>query len=97
MANDIFVSGLARSNILASSKISKTLPAMTEETAQRIQKLESHIAEMERQMEQLNEVVVEQSRSLDKLKSQLRRITDTIENQELQRIKDTNPKPPHYQ
>ncbi|MBA4149505.1 MAG: SlyX family protein [Verrucomicrobia bacterium] len=70
---------------------------MTDETADQIQKLESHMAELERQVEQLNEVVVEQSRSLDKLKSQLRRITDTIENQELDRIKSTNPKPPHYQ
>ena len=70
---------------------------MSDEAGERINKLESHIAEMERQLEQLNEVVVEQSRSLDKMKNQLRRITDTIENQELARIKDTNPKPPHYQ
>lgn len=69
---------------------------MTDETAERLQNLESHLAELERQVEQLNEVVVEQSRSLDKLQNQLRRITDTIETQELARIKDTNPKPPHW-
>ncbi len=70
---------------------------MSDKAAESIQQLESHMAELERQVEQLNEVVVEQSRDLEKLKGQLRRISETVENQELQRIKDTNAKPPHYQ
>ncbi|MFN7139133.1 MAG: SlyX family protein [Limisphaerales bacterium] len=70
---------------------------MTDEAADRIQKLESHVAELERQVEQLNEVVVEQSRSMERLKLQLRRLSETIETQEMDRIKETNPKPPHYQ
>ena len=64
---------------------------------ERLQKVESHVAALERQLEQLNEVAVEQARELDRLKKQLGRIAQTVENAELERIKSTNPKPPHYQ
>ena len=70
---------------------------MSDDSSERITKLEAHIAELERQVEQLNEVVTEQTRSFEKMKGQLRRLTQTIENIELERIKSTNPKPPHYQ
>ena len=69
---------------------------MADETLARIQNLESHVAELERQVEQLNEVVVEQSRSLEKFKTQLRRLSETIEAHELDRIRSTNSKPPHW-
>ena len=70
---------------------------MKDDSVERIQKLEAHVAELERQVEQLNEVVTDQTRSFEKLKTQLRRLTQTLENIELERIKSTNPKPPHYQ
>jgi uncharacterized coiled-coil protein SlyX len=65
--------------------------------SERMQKLESHITALERQLEQLNEVAVEQSRELEWLKKQVGRLAQTIENAELDRIKSTNAKPPHYQ
>jgi uncharacterized coiled-coil protein SlyX len=65
--------------------------------AQRIQKLESHVAELERHVDQLNEVVVEQTRSFEKMKMQIRRLSQTLENLELERVRSTSSKPPHYQ
>ncbi len=63
----------------------------------RIQKLESFVTELERQVEQLNGVVVEQARDLERLRKQVARLTESVENAELERIKSTNAKPPHYQ
>ncbi len=67
------------------------------EDSERIQKLESHVAELERQVEQLNEVLVQQTRELDRFKRQLAKLSESVENAELERIKSTNAKPPHYQ
>ena len=66
------------------------------EHVERIEKLESHVAHLERQIDQLNEVVVQQSQELDRVKKQLGRVSQTIENAELERIKSVNTKPPHY-
>ena len=70
---------------------------MNEDAAERIDKLESHVAHLERQMEQLNEVAVEQAQELDRLKKQIGRVSQSIENTELDRIKSIDSKPPHYQ
>jgi len=61
-----------------------------------LKKLESHIAHLEHQVEQLNEVVIEQGKVVDRLKKEVQRQTKTMETLELERIKDTNAKPPHY-
>jgi uncharacterized coiled-coil protein SlyX len=63
----------------------------------RIEKLEAHVAHLERQIDQLNEVVIQQSRELDRLKKQVGRVSQTLENAELERIKSVDTKPPHYQ
>jgi SlyX protein len=63
----------------------------------RLEKLELQVAHVERQVEQLNEVVIEQARTIDRLKTQVSRLSNTIENIEGDRIKSTNSKPPHYQ
>lgn len=55
------------------------------------------VAFLERTVDELNAVVVEQSKQLTKLQAQMRKLTDSIEAQELERIRATNPKPPHYQ
>ena len=65
--------------------------------AERLEKLESHIAHLERQIDELNGVVIQQSQELDRLKKQLGRVSQSIENAELERIKSVNTKPPHYQ
>lgn len=70
---------------------------MNNELVARLEKIESHLAHLERQYEQLNEVVVEQARRLAKMQSHLQRLGQTVETVELERIKGTSSKPPHYQ
>ena len=70
---------------------------MTDETSQRLERLEAHVAHLERQLEQLNEVLIEQGKLTGQLKKQAQRQATTLESIELDRIKATNAKPPHYQ
>ncbi len=63
----------------------------------RLQKLESALAHIEHQHEQLNQVVVEQARTLARLQKEIARASEAMENQELERIRANNQKPPHYQ
>lgn len=71
--------------------------AMPDEQTRRFQKLESNLAHLEHQFEQLNAVVVEQSRILERLKKEIQRQSTAMETLELDRIKANNAKPPHYQ
>lgn len=68
----------------------------SDDLKRRVERLESHLAHVEKLHDELNEVVVEQARLLRKLQTQLRRVSDTMETAELERIRATNPKPPHY-
>lgn len=70
---------------------------MESEIQPRLEKIESNIAFLERQVEEMNEVLVDHVKTIGRLKEQLRRQGETIENFEMERIKNTNPKPPHYQ
>ena len=71
---------------------------MTEsEFKERLQKLESNVAHLEHQFDELNKVIVEQEKTIRKQQVQLQRMAQTLEAAELERIKSTNPKPPHYQ
>ena len=70
---------------------------MDQELSQRLERLESHAAHLERQYEELNRVVVEQSRTIMKLQSNQQRLAESVETAEMDRIKSTNSKPPHYQ
>ncbi|MSU62054.1 MAG: SlyX family protein [Pedosphaera sp.] len=63
----------------------------------RLQKLESSLAHIEHLYEELNKVVTEQSRVLSRLQAQNRQMSEAVETIELERIRATNPKPPHYQ
>jgi uncharacterized coiled-coil protein SlyX len=67
------------------------------DSSQGLQKIEQHIAELERQMEQLNEVVIQQARELERLRKQMSKLTESVETAALERIRSTNAKPPHYQ
>jgi SlyX protein len=71
-------------------------PFMADETSQRIEKLEAHVAHLEHQVEQLNGVVIEQGKLLERLKKEVQRQSSTMETLELERIKANNPKPPHH-
>jgi uncharacterized coiled-coil protein SlyX len=70
---------------------------MDNELAERLEKIESHVAHLEHLYEQLNQVVLDQGRQLAKVGAQQQRISQTVESGERERIKFTDPKPPHYQ
>lgn len=65
------------------------------DTDERFIRLESLVAELEHMVEQLNATVVEQGKALKKLHAQQLNVAETIETLELERIRATNPKPPH--
>ena len=69
---------------------------MPDKTSQRLQKIEAHVAHLEHQVDQLNQVIIEQGKAIETLKRQAQRQASTLESIELDRIKSTNPKPPHY-
>lgn len=66
------------------------------EDNERLQRAEAALAHLDHQYDQLNRVVVEQGKLLDRLRKQVERLTETLETQELERIKGTSAKPPHY-
>lgn len=72
-------------------------PGMPDENSQRLDKLESHVAHLEHQVEQLNGVVIEQGKLLDRLKKEVQRQSGFMQTLELERMKSNVQKPPHYQ
>ena len=70
---------------------------MNDETSARLGKIESHVAHLEHQVEQMNGVIVEQGKLLERMKKEVLRTSSTVETIELERIKANNIKPPHYQ
>jgi uncharacterized coiled-coil protein SlyX len=70
---------------------------MDHTTGTRLEKLEFNLAHLEHQFEQLNHVVIEQAALLKRLQTQQRKLGQTIETIELERVKATDSKPPHYQ
>jgi SlyX protein len=69
---------------------------MNAENLQRLERIEAHVAHLEHQVEQLNGVVVEQGRLVERLKKQTQRQSAVLESMELERIKANNPAPPHH-
>jgi len=69
---------------------------MSEEASQRWERVEANLAHLEHQVEQLNGVLIGHSRELEQLKKLVQRQAATLESIELERVKSTNPKPPHY-
>lgn len=70
---------------------------MPDENSRRSEKLEAHLAHLEHQVEQLNAVVIEQGKLLERLKKEVQRQSTAMETMELERIKTNVQKPPHYQ
>ncbi|MBI1840641.1 MAG: SlyX family protein [Verrucomicrobia bacterium] len=62
---------------------------------ERLVRMETLIAELERMVEELNRAVMDQANALRRLQSQQSKVSETVENIELERIRSTNPKPPH--
>jgi len=69
---------------------------MNEQSSERFARLESHMAHLEHQVEQLNEVVVEQAKTIDRLVKQVQLQARAMETAELERAKANSQKPPHY-
>ena len=70
---------------------------MNHESADRLSKIESHLAHLEHQVEQMNGVIVEQGKLLERLKKEVLRTSSAMETMELERIRANVTKPPHYQ
>jgi uncharacterized coiled-coil protein SlyX len=64
---------------------------------ERVQKLESHVAFLERQFEELNDVVIAQGKALARIQAELARASEALQAAEMERIRANNPKPPHFQ
>jgi uncharacterized coiled-coil protein SlyX len=62
----------------------------------RLERTEAALAHLEHQYDQLNSVVVEQAKLVERLRKQVERLSESIEAQEMDRIRNTNTKPPHY-
>ncbi len=69
---------------------------MSPDPEQRLERLEAHLAHVERQNEDLNEVLIEQGKSLARLQVQIRRIAESVERAELDRVRSTQTRPPHH-
>jgi uncharacterized coiled-coil protein SlyX len=69
---------------------------MSEEPSKRFARIESHIAHLEAQVEALNEVVIEQGKTLERMHKQVRLQARALETAEIERTKAINPKPPHH-
>ena len=70
---------------------------MNEDLSTRLGKIESNLAHLEHQVEQMNEVIMAQDKLLERLKKEVKRQSSTMEGLELERIKANSSKPPHYQ
>lgn len=68
---------------------------MADDLESRLAQIEAHLAHVERLHDELNGVVTEQSRIISKLQAQVRRLGESVEQTELDRIRSTNPRPPH--
>jgi len=70
---------------------------MNEDISNRLGRIESHLAHLEHQVDEMNAVILAQDKLLERLKKDVQRQTTAMESLELERIKDNNAKPPHYQ
>ena len=70
---------------------------MSDEISARFSKMESNLAHLEHQVEQLNGVIIAQGKLLERMKKEVSRQSSAMESMELERIKGNITKPPHYQ
>ena len=69
----------------------------TPSTEERLVELESHLAHLERLVEQLNTVVRQQDAELRQLSKGQLGLTQKLQTYELEQIQKQNEKPPHYE
>lgn len=66
------------------------------ELTQRTERLEANVAHLERQLDELNSVVVDQGKLITRLQKRLELLGDTVESQELDRVRNSQQRPPHW-
>ena len=59
--------------------------------------LESNMAHIEQIVESINETIIEQDKTIQSLQTQVNRLAAAAESSEMDKIKGTIKKPPHYQ
>ena len=64
---------------------------------ERIINIESNLAHVEQTVESLSQTIVEQDKMIQQLQAQLAKLASSAESQEMDKIKGTIKKPPHYQ
>lgn len=64
---------------------------------ERLEKLETSLAFLEKQYDELNEVVTAQNKRIARLEAELTRASDALATAELERIRADSKRPPHYQ
>lgn len=69
---------------------------MAADDEQRIHKLESDVAHLEHQYDELNKIVVRQEKQIARLQAVVERVDNTMRDQEMNQTRDHNTKPPHY-
>ncbi len=69
---------------------------MADKLSKRLEKIEVNAAHLEHQVEQLNQVIIEQGRVMERLRKEVQRQSAAMETMELERIKSNNQKPPHH-
>ena len=68
-----------------------------DETLERLARAEASVTHLEKQYDELNSVLTAQGKLLARVKKRLEQLGESMESQELERIRSTNSKPPHYQ
>ena len=63
----------------------------------RIITIESSLAHLEQTIESLNQTVIEQERTIQNLQNQITGLSSAAEFDQMEKIKSTIKKPPHYQ
>lgn len=67
-----------------------------EELQGHVEKLELHVAHLERQTDEMNSVLFEQSQHLARIQKILSAMNSVIESVEKDRLSHSREKPPHY-
>ena len=64
---------------------------------ERLVNIESDLTHLEQLVESLNQTIIGQDKIIQQLQIQMNRLTSDLEAKEMDSIKDTVTKPPHYQ
>ena len=64
---------------------------------ERLVNIESDLTHLEQLVESLNQTIIEQDKIIHQLQTKLNQLTSNLEAKEMDSIKGTVTKPPHYQ